>query len=203
MQIPAVKVYEKPGSGQYHAVLADIEDLGMVTSTYEGKPKTFKAVRFIWILDTNNKEGQPFQVRTRFNVTSLHEKSNIYKALKMILSAPPAPNFEIDSLIGQTRFLWLQKEVKPDGKEFANIMGYLPAQVNPATGQPVVVPVPADFVQARFRPQTVTQQSGRPVQTFQQPPQQQQAQPSQPNAAPSQPNAVPAAFANQGATVKF
>jgi hypothetical protein len=141
----------------------------------------------------------------------MHEKSNIYKALKQILGAPPAQNFDIESLIGQTRFLWVQKEVKPDGKEFSNVMGYLPAQKNPATGQPVVVPIPADFIRAKFRPQTVTQQSGQPVQTYQQPQQQaqtfqqqpQQAQPSQPNAAPSQPNAVPAAFAGQGETVKF
>ena len=184
------KTYEKPDSGQYHAVLADIVDLGLVTSTYQGQTKTFPAVRFVWILDRLGKDGKPLQVQQRFNVTSLHEKSNVYKTLKMILGAPPAQNLDIESLIGQTRLLWIQKETKADNKEFANIMGILPAQVSPATGQQIVVPIPADFIRDKFKPKTQPGPQGQPVQTFQQPPQQ----------APQQ---VPEAFASQGATVKF
>ena len=159
------KTYEKPVSGQYHGVLADIVDLGMVTTTFNNQTKTQPMVRFVWILNVNGKDGKPLRVTQRFNVNSLHEKSNVYKTLKQIIGAPPAQNLDIETLIGQTRFLWISTEAKPDGKEFANIMGILPAQPGP-NGQPIAVQIPADFVRDKFQTKTVSGQQGQPVQTY-------------------------------------
>lgn len=185
------KTYERPASGQYHGVLADIVDLGMVTTNFNNVPKTQPMVRFVWILNVNGRDGKPLQVQQRFNVTSLHEKSNVYKTLKQILGQPPQPNLDIESLIGQTRYLWINTETKPDGKEYANIMGILPAQNG------TVVPIPADFIRDKFKPKTTAGPQGQPVQTYQQPPQQAVPQ--------SAPTVAPAGFQplNQGADVKF
>lgn len=187
------KTYEKPASGQYHGVLADIVDLGMVTTTFNNQTKTQPMVRFVWILNVNGKDGKPLQVQQRFNVTSLHEKSNVYKVLKQIIGAPPQPNMDIETLIGQTRYLWINTEAKPDGKEFANIMGILPAQAG------TVVPVPADFVRDKFKTKTTAGPNGQAVQTYSQP----LAQAVQaPQAAPA---TAPAGFQplNQGSDIKF
>lgn len=194
------KTYERPASGQYHGVLADIVDLGTVTTTFNGQSKSFPAVRFVWILNANGKDGRPLQVQQRFNISNLHEKSNVYKTLKQILGQPPQPNLDIETLIGQTRYLWINTEQKPDGKEFANIMGILPAQV--INGVPVTVSIPADFVRDKFRPKTQAGPQGQPVQTYSQPPAQ-QAQPAQ--AFQQAQTNPPAGFQplNQGSDVKF
>jgi hypothetical protein len=155
--------------------LADIVDLGKVTTVYNNQTKVQPMVRFVWILNVLGNDpvkypdtyGKPLQVAQRFNVTSLHEKSNVYKTLKQILGQPPSPTLDIETLIGQTRILWISRETSPDGsKDFANIMGILPAQPG------VVVPIPADFVRAKFRAQTTAGPQGQPVQTYAQPPQQ-------------------------------
>lgn len=157
MQLPH-KEFEKPPAGQYYAVLADIVDLGEVTTTFNGQTKKFPAQRFVWILNFNGKDGQPLQVSERFNVSSDHEKSNIYKKLKMILGYPPAPGFDYESLVGQTRILWITRDVSADGtKDYANIMGIMPAPVG------VVVPIPAGFVRAKFKAQTQAQPAGAPA----------------------------------------
>ena len=204
MIIP-IKTYEKPESGLFHGVLADIIDLGQVTTSYQGQTKTVPMVRFVWILNVFGKDGKPLSVTQRFNVSNLHEKSNVYKTLKQILNAPPPPNFDIENLINQTRKILINREHSADGtKDFANVMGILPADPG------VAVLIPSDFIRAKFRTQTTAGPQGQPVQTYAQPPQQapQYAQqPQQPQQAPvsaqqyasqTYPTPVP-----QGADVRF
>ena len=155
MIIPT-KSYEQPASGLYTGVLADIVDLGNVTTEFNGQKKTFPAVRFVWFLGNDiqtgapavgKKDGKQLRVSSRnLNVSNLHEKSNIYKTLKMILNAAPAQDLDIDTLIGSVRTLLINTEQAPNGKIYANIMGITPA----APG--VTVPIPADFVQDRKLP---------------------------------------------------
>jgi hypothetical protein len=150
MIIPT-KTYEKPESGLFHGVLADIVDLGMVPTRYNDQLRTIPMVRFVWILDVKGKDGKPLSVTQRFNASNLHEKSNIYKALRQILNAPPPPNFDIELLIGQTRKILVNREKSADGsRDFANVMGILPADPG------VTVPIPPDFVRAKFRQQNVS-----------------------------------------------
>lgn len=179
MIIPT-KTYEKPDSGIYHGVLADIVDLGIVQTTYQGKVTTYPAVRFVWVLDVNGKDGKPLIVTQRYNVSNFHERSNVYKALKQILGAAPNIKQDIDSYLGMTRRLIIQRDQSADGnKDFANIMGYLPPEPNK------VVPIPTGFVRDRDKP-VVEQAKNRTQQAPQQRPQQapQQAAPaSQPTSS--------------------
>jgi len=149
MKVP-VKTYEKPDSGLYHGVLADIVDLGLVTTTFKGQTRTIPMVRFVWILDKNGKDGKPLQASQRFNISSYHPESNVFKAMKQILGAAPDVNQDLDVVLGVTRLLMIQRETSPDGtKDFANIMGILPP--NPPS---TVVPIPADFIRDKNRPET-------------------------------------------------
>jgi hypothetical protein len=188
MVIPK-KEYEKPESGLFHGVLADIVDLGEVTTTYNGQVKKYPAVRFIWILNVNGKDGKPLSVSKRYNVANFHEKSNIYKDLKMILGTAPEQTRDIDTYIGLTRKLWINREKSPDGsKDFANIAGFLP--VDPG----VMVSIPADFIRTKFRPQQTAGPQGQPVQTYAQPP----AQPVQQVQTTTYPQQAP--YVQQGPT---
>ena len=208
MIIPT-KTYERPESGLFHGVLADIVDLGPVTTSYQGQTKTFPAVRFIWILNVLGKDGKPLSVSKRYNVSNFHEKSNVYKDLKMILNAPPELTRDIETYIGLTRKIWISRDKSADGtKDFANIMGYLPADPG------VAVLPPPDFIRAKFRAQQTAGPQGQSVQTYAQPPQQapqytqpvQQVQyapqPTQPPVQQYAPQAGPVPTP-QGADIKF
>lgn len=144
------KTFEKPDSGVFHGVLADVVDLGIVKTAFKGEVKEQPMVRFIWILNVNGKDGKPLSVAQRFNA-SMHEKANLYKTVKQILNTAPAVPYELDNLIGQTRQLFIVREKSADGtKDYANVQGIAPAQ--PGT----VVSVPADFVRAKNRPKQAT-----------------------------------------------
>lgn len=175
--------FEKPNTGMYHGVLADIVDLGDVTTVYNGQSKTQPMVRFVWILNTNGKDGKPLSVTARFN-NNLHEKSNLYKSVKQILNAAPPLTLNPESLIGQVRKLFIQREVTGEGqaqKDFANILGISPADPG------VSVAIPADYVRDKNKP--VDQQSKNKKKN---PQSGQQSQP-RPASAPVQ----------QGADVRF
>lgn len=140
------KQFEKPNSGMFHGVLADVVDLGLVTTTFQGVTKTQPMVRFVWFLDANGTDGKQLSVAARFNA-NLHEKSNLYKSVKQILNGAPSATFDLASLIGQTRQLFIVREKSQDGtKDFANIQGIAPA----APGK--VVAVPQDFVRDENKP---------------------------------------------------
>jgi len=145
--------FEKPNTGMYHGVLADIVDLGEVTTTYNGQVKTQPMVRFVWILNANGKDGKFLSVTARFN-NNLHEKSNLYKSVKQILNAAPPLTLNPETLIGQTRKLFIQREITGEGqqqKDFANILGISPADAG------VSVAIPTDFI--RDKNKSVDQQA--------------------------------------------
>lgn len=197
------KEYEKPDSGLFHGVLADIVDMGIVSTVFQGQTKTYPAIRFVWILNVNGKDGKPLSVSRRYNVSNFHEKSNIYKDLKMILGVPPDLNRDTETYIGTVRKLWINREKSIDGtKDYANIQGYLPADPG------VIIVAPADFIRDKYRPKTVAGPQGQPVQTYQNNPNpapaqpvqyaSQQTQPVQQYAPQTYPTPTP-----QGADVKF
>jgi hypothetical protein len=180
--------FEKPNTGMYHGILADIVDLGEVTTLYNGQTKIQPMVRFVWILNVNGKDSKPLSVTARFN-NNLHEKSNLYKSVKQILNAAPPLTLNPESLIGQVRKLFIQREITGEGaqqKDFANILGISP----PDTG--IVVALPVDFVRDRNKP--VDQQAKFKKKGVFAP------QAGQPG---PQPQPRPTAPVQQGADVKF
>lgn len=173
MQVPAKKEYEKPEAGLHNAILADVVDAGIGTSNFQGQIKQFPQAYFVWILATLGKDGKPLQVRRYYNISSLHEKSNVHKDLKMIIGAPPNPATDLDAYIGVVRKLWINREKSADGtKDLVKIQGYLPYEA----GTPTPI-IPPDFIREKDKPKTQAGPQGQPVQTYQQPPAQaQQAQ---------------------------
>ena len=161
------KEYEKPESGVYNAVLADVVDCGIVNTVFQGQAKSYPAVRLIWVLNALDKKGKLLEWWSPKYNASLHEKATLYKVLKQIIGQAPVANLDIETLIGQTRKLVINRERSADGtKDYANLMGVLP----PDPGFQMAVP--QDFVRVKFRTQTQAGPNGQPVQTYAQPPQQ-------------------------------
>ncbi len=133
--------FEKPDSGEYVGVIADVVELFGVQTTYGIKNK----IRIIWILDKNDSTGKPFRVMRQVNAV-LAERSDLYKVAASILGqAPPARGFDTESLLGRANRLFILKE-KTGDKEYANVKGIMPLPSG------VAVPkVPADFVRAKDR----------------------------------------------------
>jgi hypothetical protein len=187
--------FEKPNTGMYHGVLADVVDLGDVTTIYQGLAKVQPMVRFVWVLDKNGTDGKPLSVTGRFN-NNLHEKSNLYKTVKQILNAAPPTTLNPETLIGQTRKLFIQREITGEGqqkKDFANILGISPADPG------VTVKIPVDYVRDKNRP--VAEQAKFKKKTVFVPQQNSAPQGTTPIPAPAP---IPvSAPAQQGADVNF
>ena len=142
------RTYEKPESGLYDAVFADYVDLGNVTTTFKGQTKTQHMIRLFWLLTAKDSEGNNFQVVKRV-AASMFEKSNLFKVVKGMLGQPPVlsgpkGSFELEDLIGRNNQLVVNKEVKPDGKVYANIEAFLPAKTT--------FQIPSTFVRHKDRP---------------------------------------------------
>lgn len=145
--------FEKPNTGMYHGILADVVDLGEITTVYNGQTKTQPMVRFVWFLNMNGADGKQLAVTARFN-NNLNEKSNLYKSVKQILNAAPPLTLNPETLIGQVRKIFIQREITGEGqqkKDFANILGISPADPG------VTVSIPADFI--RDKNKSVDQQT--------------------------------------------
>lgn len=169
----STKEYEKPETGMYHGVLADIVDLGNVTTQFKGEVKVQHMVRYVWILNTLGKDkvkfpetfGKPLSVTQRFNL-SLHEKANMYKTVKQILNAPPPVSegveYDIELLLGSVRKIFVLRELSEDGKkDYPNVQGI-------STADPgVTVAIPQGFVRAKFRDNKAGSTTGGNVNTFQ------------------------------------
>lgn len=168
------KVYEQPkatGGVIYRAVLADVIDLGLVEGMYGIKPR----VRFIWILDAKDSEGNYFRVQKSYNAV-LHEKSNLYADVRDMLGAAPSIPYELDNLLGRNNNLLLTDAKKKDGTPCVNVKAILAA---PAGSD---FKVPADFVRNKDRAKTQQSntQAARPANTA-------PAQPAAPVQAPAAP----------------
>jgi hypothetical protein len=138
------KIYEKPNSGSFVGVLADVVDLGPKTTQWGVKNK----IRFVWLLGkpdgsgyANDSEGNPYRAMTSFNAT-MNEGGDLFKAIRQILGAAPPVPYDVEQLIGQSNLLFVvtEEDSKKPGTFYANIKGYLPLGNVPA------LKIPANFV---------------------------------------------------------
>ncbi len=152
------KQFEKPETGMYHGLLADVVDLGNVTTQYKGEVKVQHMIRLVWVLNTLGKDkekypdtfGKPLTVAQRFNL-SLNEKSNLYETVKQILNAPPPvsdaqPEYDVEQLLGVVRKIFILREVSEKGQDYPNIKGISAADAG------VTVSLPVGFVRASAKP---------------------------------------------------
>ena len=145
----SAKTYEKPDSGLFLGVLADIVYIKAKPTQYGPRD----VARLIWILDAKDKEGNFYRVMSEAN-QSLNEKARLYTLAKDIRNgvAPPVP-FELDELIGSVNQLVITREKSADGtKDFANIKAIIPN----TTGKTFAVP--AGFVRDKDKPAKGTTQ---------------------------------------------
>jgi hypothetical protein len=155
MIVNARKEYEKPESGQYVGVVADVVDLGLVQGKFGLQPK----LRIVWLLWGGNgqgglvpaidSEGRQHQVMRQMRSDKMDPKSNakvhLYETAQSILNgATPTVPFETETLIGRANTLFVQKEPGADGSVFANVKAIipLPAGIVPPT-------IPATFVRQK------------------------------------------------------
>lgn len=137
------KTYEKPDSGLFTGVLADIVYI-------ENKPSQYgprNVARLVWILDAKDKNGNNYEVMAEAS-QSMNEKARLYGLAKDIRNGTPPPvPFELDELIGSVNQLVISREKSVDGtKDFANIKAIIPAK----PGE--VFKIPAGFVRRKDRP---------------------------------------------------
>jgi hypothetical protein len=128
------KAFEILDEGVYSAVLAAVQDLGDVTSKFDGttKPK----VRFVFLTDELDSKGNRHQQFWSV-VNTLHEKGNLAKIIKGLTGKLPSADepIEPDTLIGKQCQVTISHK-ESDGVTYANITQVL----KPAKGQHVEIP---------------------------------------------------------------
>lgn len=140
------KTYEKPSTGDYIGVLADVVDLGTVQGKFGAKPM----VRLVWLLNKKDKEGNYYRAMAQVNA-SMNEKAKLYELVRGILnSAPPVP-YELENLIGRQNRLIIVLEEGENKKPFASIKAILPVPEGTET-----FTVPKEFTRNKDRQNTQT-----------------------------------------------
>lgn len=163
MELSKGKKFEKAPGGLYFGTIVDVVDMPNMQTQFGPKNK----VRILWLLNNTNgtpamgkavdDAGQPKapeQLTVAFiKNASLHEKSELFKMITMILNAaPPVMNSTeqlAQLLIGRSNQLFLTQTPDPKtaGEFFTNVSGVSPL----AAGQ-VAPAIPTGYVRAKDKP---------------------------------------------------
>jgi hypothetical protein len=113
------KQFEILGEGVHNAVLAAVQDVGLVTSAFNGEEKP--KVRFVWMSDELDSEGNPL-VTLQSMTNSMHEKSTLRKTVKGILGKDPG-----DGPLDDSKILGAQCQIvithnESNGRTYANVV---------------------------------------------------------------------------------
>jgi len=135
------KDFEIPKEGTVQATLAEVRDLGLVDTVYNGVAKKTHKVMFRWQLAELDSEKQPKRVYERFTL-SLHEKSGLYKRIKGLFGKEPPQSLDLEKLVGtNTNLVIVHNENKKDpAKPYANIAATL--KLSPGTPKLEIVAIP-------------------------------------------------------------
>lgn len=159
--------FEKPATGEYIGVIADVVELYNVQTKFN---KVVNMVRVVWILDKLDKEGNPLRAIRQVNA-SMNEKSHLFDISRSVLGQPPALRFNTEELIGRANKLFIQKETNPNtGKVFSNVKAIMPLPYGAAVPR-----IPQNFVRAKDQKPFIPGQPNAQAQPVAQP-----GQPAQP-----------------------
>lgn len=115
--------FENAPEGMHQAVCVDVHDLGMVETSYKGKPKVQRKVVIYWEIAAIDSKGEQFVPRKRYT-GSLNEKSMLFKDLKTWRGKPFTPDeiksFDVEKLINAPATLLISHEDK-EGTVYANV----------------------------------------------------------------------------------
>lgn len=132
--------FELPKEGTVQAVLAEVRDLGLIDTIYNGKAKKTHKVLFRWQLSELDEEGQPKRVYERFTL-SLHEKAGLRKRIKQMFSKEPPASLDLETLVGTNVNLVIVHAPSKDGsKTYANIAAVL--KLTPGAKKLTIVDIP-------------------------------------------------------------
>lgn len=143
----AGKDFELPKEGTVQAVLAEVRDLGLVDSVYNGVAKKTHKVLFRYQLAELDTEGQPKRVYERFTL-SLHEKAGLRKRIKQMFGKEPPTTLDLETIIGTNINLVIVHNENPKNPEkpFANIAAVL--KLAPGTPKLEIVKIAPPKVKA-------------------------------------------------------
>jgi hypothetical protein len=136
--------------GVHDAACCDIEYLGFLDSTYQGKTEKKHKILITWQLAEKMEDGRPFTISKRYNVgkdparIEWFETSAIFKDLKSWFGKVPPQEFHLEKLIGQSCQIVVSHD-ENNGNLYANIQNILKAGANK-------VKVDKDFVRKCNRP---------------------------------------------------
>lgn len=135
--------------GQFPAVCADVVDLGMVTTEWNGSKRTAHKIRIVFLISEQTDDGRPFTVSQLFTL-SLSEKANLRKFLeswrgRAFTAAELTDGFDIEKLLGADAVVQIVHAQKGD-KVYANIQAIMKAM----KGMDKVA-IPSDYVRAKDR----------------------------------------------------
>ena len=145
------RAFENCPPGATPAVLADVVDLGMVETEFQGQKKIQHKCRLVFLTAKKMTDGRPFYVSQQFTA-SLYEKGNLARFLAQWLNRPltkaEQKEFDLETLIGAQAQLNIVHTVsEKNGKTYANIFSIAPLpKFDPETGLPFQrVEIPSDF----------------------------------------------------------
>lgn len=135
--------------GQFAAVCADVVDLGMITTEWNGSKRTAHKIRVVFLIEEFTDDNRPFTVSQLFTL-SLSEKANLRKFLeswrgKAFTPAELSDGFDVEKLIGANAVVQVVHATKGD-KVYANIQTIM----KPMKGMNAVA-IPQDYVRAKDR----------------------------------------------------
>src|SRR5690242_21213559 len=116
--------YTPAPQGQFIAVCADVIDLGMVTTEWQGQKRTTHKIRIVFLINESMDDGRPFTVSQQFTL-SLNEKANLRKFLESWRGQPftlteLSEGFDIERLIGANAVVQIVHAERGE-KVYANV----------------------------------------------------------------------------------
>lgn len=139
-------------AGTHAAVCVDVVDLGICKSTYDGKERKERKIRFVWQIDEVDLQGKMFTANRRYTL-SLHEKASLRKDLESWRGRPFSEDelrgFDVETVLGAGAMISVVHSAK-DGKTFDNVS----AVMRPPKG--MSIPQPDDtYIRVINRPGAV------------------------------------------------
>lgn len=122
MKIPTTN-FQLPSVGTVQAVLAEVTDLGLIETTWNGQSKVQHKCILTWEIDEEMNDGRRMIVSRRFTA-SMAENSNLRKMLEgwrgRKFTAEELKDFDTDNLIGVNGILTISHNTTGD-RTYANV----------------------------------------------------------------------------------
>ena len=134
--------------GSHVGVLVDVVEMGLVSTTYNGKTESKEMVRLVWqIAETRPDNGKPFTVYRQYH-KSVHKKATLRRDLESLrgraFTDSELKAFDLETLIGSSSLLNVV-HVTRDGVTYANVSSVMQLPKGMTQLQP------RDYVRAKDR----------------------------------------------------